>query len=71
VQHRAKRPARAGYVYSDQVRELVHLPDLAVPDHDRLAVGFLAGRYADEERPDPLPKPNSDWAAPRKFERKR
>lgn len=66
------RPPRAGYIYSDHVGGLVHLPDLAVPDHDRLPVGFLAGRFGERDAPaERLPRPNPDWQAPRKFERRR
>ena len=62
---------RAGYI--DTPQGLVHVPGLSVPDHDGpLAIGFLAGRFAEREAPaERLPRPNPDWQAPRKFERRR
>jgi hypothetical protein len=38
-----RRP-RSAYVFSDEVDAMVHLPDLAVSDHDKLPVGFLHDR---------------------------
>jgi hypothetical protein len=46
-----KRRTRSAYVYSDDVDGIVHLPDLAVPDHDKLRVGFLSDRHQPNAKP--------------------
>lgn len=64
-----RRP-RASYI--DTPFGVAHVPDLSVPDHDRLPVGFLADRFGEREPPaERLPRPNPDWRAPQKFERRR
>jgi hypothetical protein len=54
-----KQRTRSAYVYSDDAGGIVHLPDLAVPDHDKLNVGFLSDRH--QASPKPLPSHFDRW----------
>jgi hypothetical protein len=52
---KVNRRPRSAYVYSDEAEGLVHLPDLAVSDHDKLPVGFLHDRQRKIDKPKPTP----------------
>lgn len=60
---------RADYI--DIPYGLAHVPDLYVPDHDRLPVGFLHDRFRSEPRPKRLPDVAGRWPALRKHVRAR